>query len=165
MPPTERRKVVVDIHGRNDSSLHMTSPEDKTLLGIDYGERRIGVAKSDPTGLIASPVTTLEVSSRKQAVARLLDLIAEFKPVGLVVGYPLLAGGGKSKKCEQVDEFLNMLSKSYSGPIYTEDERYSSTEAADIVHAHGKRVGKDKKRIDRLAAVIILQRYLDEHRG
>jgi len=142
----------------------MTNPTDKTLLGIDYGERRIGIAKSDPTGLIASPVTTLEVRSRKEAVAAIVGLIEEYHPVGLVVGYPLLTSGDKSKKCEQIDRFLDLLSKSYSGPIYREDERYSSTEAADIIHAHGQRVGKDKKRIDRLAAVIILQRHLDEHR-
>lgn len=142
----------------------MTDQTDKTLLGIDYGERRIGIAKSDPTGLIASPVTTLEVRSRKEAVAALLDLIKEYQPTGLVVGYPLLTSGDKSKKCEQIDRFLEILSKSYDGPIYREDERYSSSEAADIIHAHGQRIGKDKKRIDRLAAVIILQRYLDEQR-
>ncbi|MCB2230502.1 Holliday junction resolvase RuvX [bacterium] len=142
----------------------MIDQTNKTLLGIDYGERRIGIAKSDPTGMIASPVTTLEVRSRKEAVAALLDLIKEYQPTGLVVGYPLLTSGDRSKKCEQIDRFLEILSKSYDGPIYREDERYSSSEAADIIHAHGQRIGKDKKRIDRLAAVIILQRYLDEHR-
>ncbi|MDX9856245.1 MAG: Holliday junction resolvase RuvX [candidate division Zixibacteria bacterium] len=142
----------------------MTNTSDKTFLGIDYGERRIGIAKSDPTGLIASALTTLVVRSRQHAVDELLRLIAEYEPAGLVVGYPLLPSGDKSKKCEQIDRFLLLLQKSFTGPIYREDERYSSTEAADIIHAHGKRTGKDKKRIDRLAAVIILQRFLDENR-
>ncbi len=142
----------------------MTNTSDKTFLGIDYGERRIGIAKSDPTGLIASALTTLVVRSRQHAVDELLRLIAEYEPTGLVVGYPLLPSGDKSKKCEQIDRFLLLLQKSFTGPIYKEDERYSSAEAADIIHAHGKRTGKDKKRIDRLAAVIILQRFLDENR-
>ncbi|MBD3403829.1 Holliday junction resolvase RuvX [candidate division GN15 bacterium] len=143
----------------------MTAATDRTLLGIDYGARRIGVAKSDPTGLIASALTTLEVKSDTDAVAALLELIAEYRPAGLVIGYPLLASGDKSDKCAEIDRFLALLEKSYHGPIYREDERYTSSEASDIIHAHGQRVGKDKRRIDRLAAVIILQRYLDEHPG
>lgn len=134
---------------------------DRTYLGIDYGKRRIGIAKSDPTGLIASAVTTLEVRSTKDAVRQIADLVEEYTPVGLVIGYPLHTSGEKSKKCVEIDGFVEKLANHYRGPIYKEDERYSSTEAADIVHAHGQRTGKDKKRIDRLAAVIILQRFLD----
>lgn len=135
---------------------------DRTYLGIDYGRRRIGVAKSDPTGLIASAVTTLEVKSEAEAVNQLVGLIDEYAPAGLVIGYPLHISGDTSEKCIEIDRFLEKLSNHYRGPIYKEDERYSSTEAADIIHAHGQRTGKDKKRIDRLAAVIILQRFLDQ---
>ena len=59
--------------------------EDQTLLGIDYGERRIGVAKCDPLGIIASALTTLEVKSQRQALDQLARLIDEYQPVGLVV--------------------------------------------------------------------------------
>ena len=135
---------------------------DRTYLGIDYGKRRIGIARSDPTGLIASAVTTLEVKSEADAVNQLVRLIDEHTPTGLVIGYPLHTSGEKSDKCLEIDRFLEKLSNHYRGPIYKEDERYSSTEAADIIHAHGQRTGKDKKRIDRLAAVIILQRFLDQ---
>jgi len=136
--------------------------EDKTLLGIDYGERRIGVAKCDMMGIIASAVTTLEVRSQKQALEELQGLIEEYKPVGLVMGYPLLASGDKSDKCVTIDRFVDKLRLIFDGPVHLVDERYSSVEAVDIIHAHGKKVGQDKRRIDRLAAVIILQRYLDE---
>lgn len=136
--------------------------DDQTYLGIDYGSRRIGVAKSDPTGLIATAVGTLEVKSVADALRKVDGMIREHEPDGIVVGYPLGLSGEKSKKCEEIDRFVEKLRGVYAGPIYLWDEGYSSIEAADIVHAHGKRVGKDKKRIDRLAAVIILQRFLDE---
>jgi putative Holliday junction resolvase len=135
---------------------------DKTLLGIDYGERRIGVAKCDRMGIISSALTTLEVKSAREALAKLLTLIDEYKPVGLVIGYPLHASGDLSDKCVVIDRFIEKLSEVFEGPIHRVDERYSSVEAADIIHAHGKKVGQDKRRIDRLAAVIILQRFLDE---
>jgi putative Holliday junction resolvase len=140
----------------------VTDLEDKTRLGIDYGERRIGIAKCDPMGIIASALTTLEVRSQKQALEKLQELIEEYQPVGLVIGYPLLASGDKSDKCLTIDRFVAKLERIFSGPIDRVDERYSSVEAAAIIHAHGKKVGQDKRRIDRLAAVIILQRYMDE---
>jgi len=136
---------------------------DKTFLGIDYGERRIGLAKSDPTGLIASALKTLEVSSLKDAIAQIKIEIDEYEPNGIVVGYPLLPSGDRSTKCDVIDTFIDKLNAVYNGPIYKEDEIYSSGEAEKVIHAHGKRIGKDKKRIDRLAAVIILQRFLDDN--
>jgi putative Holliday junction resolvase len=140
----------------------MTAQLDRTFLGIDYGERRIGVAKSDPTGLIASALTTLEVKSDAEALRALQSIITEYEPDGLVIGYPLLASGARSSKCEVVDKFIEKLRAFYAGPIHRVDERYSSVEAAGVIHAHGKKVGQDKRRLDRLAAVIILQRFLDE---
>jgi putative Holliday junction resolvase len=134
----------------------------RTFLGIDYGERRVGIAKSDPTGLIASALTTLETRSLRDAVAQISTLIKEHEPDGIVVGYPVQLSGERSEKCKDVDAFVMKLAEIYDGPIHTVDESYSSVEAADVVHAHGQRVGKDKRRLDRLAAVIILQRFLDE---
>ena len=135
----------------------------RTFIGIDYGERRVGLAKSDPTGLIASALTTLEVRSAAEAIKKIVALIGEYDPDGLVIGYPLYASGDKSDKCHEIDRFIEELQKSYQGPIHRVDERYSSKEAAEIIHAHGKKIGQDKGRVDRLAAVLILQRFLDEH--
>jgi len=135
---------------------------DKTFIGIDYGERRIGLAKSDPTGLIASALTTIEINSQRDAIEQLENIFAEYQPNGLVIGYPTHQSGDKSKICLQIDKFIEKLSKIYNGEIFKVDEKYSSKEAISIIHAHGKKIGQDKKRIDRLAAVIILQRFLDE---
>lgn len=135
---------------------------DRTILAIDYGTKRIGLAKSDPMAVIASALKTLEVRSISEAVTMVAQAIAEYEPKTVVVGYPLLASGDKSKKCEEIDQFIAMLSTHYHGPIVRVDEADSSREATSILRAHGQRVRKDKKRVDRLAAVIILQRYLEE---
>jgi putative Holliday junction resolvase len=140
----------------------MTEPTDRTVLAIDYGTRRIGLAKSDPTGLIASPIGTLEVKSKREALEKLKRVLADFVPSVIVFGYPLLASGDKSDKCFEIDRFIEQLLPYITVPVYRVDEAHSSVEAHRIIHAHGKRVGRQKKRVDKLAAVIILQRYLDE---
>lgn len=140
----------------------MTETTDKTLIAIDYGRRRVGLAKSDATGTIASALTTLETKSHKKVLEELARIIDEYQPAGLVIGYPLLASGDRSDLCVEIDGFIGKLKAVFEGPIYKVDEYGSSEEAADIVHAHGKQAGRDKKRIDRLAAVVILQRFLDE---
>jgi len=140
----------------------MTTDLNRTFLGVDYGRRRIGIAKSDPTGFIASALMTLEVNSKEQAVVKLLELIRKYNPDGIVVGYPLLRSGDRGSLCNEIDRFIAGIKKEYDKPIHTVDEYDTSVEAADIIHAHGKKVGQDKRRIDRLAAVLILQRFLDE---
>jgi putative Holliday junction resolvase len=140
----------------------MVASDDKTTLAIDYGLRRIGLAKSDPMGIIASAWDTLEVKSEKQALEKLAAVIAELKPSALVIGYPLNADGSPNEACDKIDSVVEQLKKIYPGPIHKVDEYGTSEEAADVIHAHGKKTGRKKARIDRLAAVIILQRYLDE---
>ena len=139
----------------------MPLAENRRFLGIDYGERRIGLAKSDPSGTIASALITIEVSSMAEAVKKIAEKISEIEPDGIVIGYPLLMSGDKSETCLIIDDLVDKLAEVYDGPIHKVDERWSSAEAADVVHAHGKKIGQDKGRIDRLAAVIILQRFLD----
>lgn len=141
----------------------MNDKYDRTYIGIDYGERRIGIAKSDPTGLIASPLMTIEVKSFDKAAKAIISLVEEWDARKIVIGYPLMPSGDVSKICLRVDSFIKRLNALHPVQIIKEDERYSSQEAADIIHMHGKKVGQDKKRIDRIAAVLILQRYLDEH--
>jgi putative Holliday junction resolvase len=141
----------------------MSPDYNRTFLAIDYGTRRIGLAKSDPMGTIASALATLEVKSIKDALAKLDDIIRAYQPDRLIIGYPVLKSGDKSDKCHEIDSFIEKLKEIFDGPIEKVDEQHSSQEAAGIVHAHGKKAGHDKKRIDRLAAVIILQRYLDDH--
>ncbi len=134
----------------------------RTFLAIDYGVRRIGLAKSDPSGIIATALETLQVKSDDEAIGKLKRTISEIQPSALVIGYPVNANGTMGEACRKVDAFVLRLTKIFDGPIHKVDEYGTSEEAADVVHAHGMKIGKKKARIDRLAAVIILRRFLDE---
>ena len=134
----------------------------KVYLAVDYGIRRIGLAKSDPSGTIASALDTLEVKSEQDAIKKLAPVIDQVHPSALVVGYPLNEDGSLNEACRRVDAFVEKLKKIFPGPIHKVDEFGTTEEAAGIIHAHGKRVGKKKQRVDRLAAAMILQRFLDE---
>ncbi len=142
----------------------MKSVERRNLLAIDYGRRRIGLAKSDELGLIASAYKTIEVNSAKQVFDEITAILAEIKPNGIVIGYPLLPSGDKSKMCDEIDQFIVQLEKLYNGPIHKVDEFGSSGDAVKVITSHGKKSGKRKAAIDRLAAVVILQRYMDGER-
>jgi putative Holliday junction resolvase len=136
---------------------------EKIFIGIDYGDRRIGLARSDPTGLIATGYKTIIFKSANQVIDEIMKDIKESGAVGVVVGYPVaLSGGNKGERCQIVDQFIIRLQKKYDGPVYKVDERYSSTEAETMIHMHNKKIGRKKERIDRMAAAIILQRFLDE---
>jgi putative Holliday junction resolvase len=141
----------------------MSEKDDKTILAIDYGDKRIGLAKSDSTGMISSALDTIEVNSFENAVKKIRQQIEKYEPQQIVIGYPILQSGDKSAKCKQVDKFVERIAEFYLKPIHKVDESWSTEEARDIIHAHGKQTGRKKKRIDKLAATIILQRYLDEH--
>lgn len=141
----------------------MDSQYQRTFLAIDYGKRRIGLAKSDPLGIIASALETIEVISRKDAVAKVRKAIAEYEPKALVIGYPVLASGDRSPMCDEIDRFLGELSAVWKGPVFKVDEDYSSGEAVELIRSTGKKTGRNKGKIDKMAALVILRRYLDEH--
>lgn len=138
---------------------------EKVYLGIDYGERRIGLAKSDPTGLIASAYKTITVKSLNAALREIAEDIAKWQVSGVVVGYPVAEDGGDfGERCLMVDDFIQRLRKYYQGPLYKIDERFSSAEAEQTLHLFHKKIRRDKGRVDRIAAAIILQRFLDEQK-
>jgi len=139
---------------------------ERIYIGIDYGERRIGLARSDPTGLIATAYKTIINDSPVRVVARILDEIASLDAMAVIVGYPVAPDGGTAgERCRMVDDFIARLEKKYPGPVYRVDERGTSAEAENIIHKHGKKIGRKKGRVDRLAAAIILQRFLDEKKN
>jgi putative Holliday junction resolvase len=139
---------------------------DTIYIGIDFGGRRIGLARSDPTGLIATAYKTITYRSIKKAVQEITDDIKEFEASGLVVGYPVAPDGGREgESCRRVDDFIERLKKEYDGPIYLMDERYSSAEAEATIHQFNRKIGKNKARVDRMAAAVILQRFLDERKN
>ena len=133
------------------------------IIAIDYGDKRIGVAKSDPLGLLAHGVTTIEWNSDINRPLDILEgIIDEYKASGIVVGLPLNMDDSEGEKAMQVRTFASMLKERCKLPVILFDERLSTVEAHDIMHMQGKKTGKDKKRVDMVAACVILQSYLDE---
>ena len=132
-------------------------------IAIDVGDVRIGVAVSDPAGMIATPVET--VAAGKQAMDRLAEIVAEFEPVECVVGLPLSLSGREGPAAVKVRDFAGRLAERISPvPIRLFDERMS-TMTADSLLRHSKKSGAKKRSvIDQAAATVILQTALDTER-
>lgn len=133
-------------------------------LGIDFGERRIGVALSDPTGTLASPLDTLHKRKSKRMPLRALEEIARAHHVErLVVGLPLGPEGGETEWCVRVREAGDELARRLGVDVEYVDERMTSVWAEDAVRSagHPRSKREEKDRIDAAAAALILQIHLD----
>jgi putative Holliday junction resolvase len=142
-----------------------------TVMGLDFGERRIGVALSDPRRLIASGYATLDRRKTPDYLKALETIIRDEDVAQIVVGYPLRTDGLKKKgdKTEAVDAFIAELEARFKLPVTREDEAFTSSMAQESLRARGglshnrnkfKRE-QDKAAIDRVAACFILQDWLD----
>ncbi len=134
-------------------------------LGIDYGLKRIGLALSDPTGTIASPLETLVRRADKRPPITKLETIARERDVEhLVVGLPLGLDGNETAWCGEVRSLGQRLAARLSLEVSFVDERMTSVRAERAVRASGlpKRKREDKRRIDAAAAQLILQAWLDQ---
>lgn len=137
------------------------------FLGLDYGERRVGVAVSDPTGTIAHPLPTLQRRRGKRPpVAAVAGLAEEHAATGVVLGLPLTPGGEESDWTREVRAFGDAVSQRTGLPVTYVDERMTSLRAERAVRALGlsKHRREEKGRVDAAAAVLILQAYLDSRR-
>ncbi len=134
------------------------------IIGLDYGEKRIGVALSDPTRTIASPLLTLQRRAGKRPPWPDLRRIVEENEVGeAVVGLPLGLSGGESEWTAEVREFGAEIARRFSIPVHFVDERMTSVLAEQAVRGIGlKRSQREEKhRIDAAAAALILRYHLD----
>lgn len=131
------------------------------ILGIDYGERRIGIALSDPLGIIAKPLTVIDRNISTDYISQLLDIVSSKQITNIVVGLPLTMMGGKSKQTEIVLSFIDQLKEVLSIPIITVDERLSSIAAKKSLQEQAIKTGHNKSRIDETSAAIFLQEHLD----
>jgi putative holliday junction resolvase len=134
------------------------------ILGVDFGERRIGLAVSDPTGTIATPLPTLQRRRGKRPpVAQLAQMAREHEVSAIVVGLPLTLAGEESEWTEAVRAFGDALGERAQLPVHYLDERMTSVRAERAVRSMGlpKHRRQEKQRVDAAAAVLILQAYLD----
>jgi putative Holliday junction resolvase len=135
------------------------------LVGIDYGLRRTGLAASDPLGIFASALDTVDST-------KLIDYLKKYaekeRIVRFVVGYPVNLDGSPAEAQAHVDAFLKQLAKAFPDvPVSLEDERFTSVLAHRIMIDGGMKAQqrKDKASVDRISAAIILQGYLDRQNG
>jgi putative Holliday junction resolvase len=147
------------------------------VLGLDFGERRIGVALSDPERMLASGLLTVDRKKQPDFWKPLGEIIAGKKVTAIVVGYPLRTDGLEKPggKTEAVDGFVRELKEHFGLPVHLEDESFTSSMAADSLRGRGtgKNGGRsarnktprdwarEKAEIDRVAACFILQDWLD----
>ncbi len=135
------------------------------ILGIDYGRRRTGLAVSDPLGIFASALDTVDST---KLIDYLKNYAIEERILRFVVGYPVNMDGSPSEALKDVDAFLKQLEKAFPDiPVTREDERFTSVLAHRIMIDGGMKASqrRDKKEVDKISAAIILQSFLDRENG
>ncbi|MGQ4647108.1 Holliday junction resolvase RuvX [Lyngbya aestuarii] len=135
-----------------------------SALGLDLGSKRIGVAGCDGTGLIATGITTIERTSFQQDIAQLRELIEQRQVQVLVVGLPYSMDGTIGPQATKIQKLALKLAAALDLPVEYEDERLSSWEAEELTKTKKRSLSTDKGLIDRKAAALILQRWLDSRR-
>ena len=133
-------------------------------LGLDIGDRWIGVALSDPGGILASPFSIIERIDDGQAIAAITDIINKEQVGQVVVGLPLSLDGTLSGQAEKVNDFAQKLAEHIEIPMEYRDERLTTVMAQRLKRASGGKKSRGKTRYDSQAAALILQSYLDEGR-
>jgi len=128
-------------------------------LGIDYGDRRIGIALSDPLKIISKPLITLKNNSN--FLSKLKNIIEEKDVDVVVVGYPIGMKGQITKQTEKVESFIQLLIENINIKISKVDERLSTVSALHSLIEQGIKTGHNKELIDDTSAAIILQEFLD----
>jgi putative Holliday junction resolvase len=131
------------------------------ILGLDYGEKRIGVAICDELGFTAQGRPTIIRKNKKHDWEILGSLIRDDKVEKIVIGYPVRIDGSEGIQCEKVDRFAALMEATFFLPVVKWPETLSTKEAEEILINSGVRWEKRKKMVDKLAACIILQGYLD----
>ena len=138
------------------------------ILGLDYGDKTVGVAVSDPFGWTAQGLEIIKRNNEneyKQSLGRLSQIIDEYGVEKIVLGYPKNMDNSEGPRCEKTRAYKERLEKRFAGiPVVLWDERLSTVAAYRSLHEGGIAGAKSKQVIDKMAAVHILQGYLDSIR-
>ncbi|MBK1990833.1 Holliday junction resolvase RuvX [Sphaerospermopsis aphanizomenoides BCCUSP55] len=136
-----------------------------SALGLDVGSKRIGLAGCDGTGLIATGITTIERRSFVEDVEQIQEIVNQRRVQVLVVGLPYTMDGSLGFQARHVQKFANRLAKALKLPIEYVDERLTSFQAEQLLIAENRSPSRHKGLIDRKAAALILQQWLDARRS
>jgi putative Holliday junction resolvase len=140
-------------------------PHAGRLLGVDWGDRRIGLALTDELQVLASPLETLVRRAGKRfPMPRLLELIETHRPVGVVVGLPLTGEGTESDSAAAARDTADTIARRTVLPVELWDERMSTARALAVIREQGGSTRGRREDVDALAAAILLQHFLDARR-
>jgi len=131
-------------------------------MGLDIGDKRIGVAVSDPSLILASPLKTINRKDDESAVFEIRALLKQYDVGKLVIGLPYLMDGSVGEQARKVMEFVAGLKEQADVETVMQDERFTSVTANYMLREAGKKRDRLRKEIDAAAATVILQSYLDE---
>ncbi|MBV9075458.1 MAG: Holliday junction resolvase RuvX [Acidobacteria bacterium] len=135
------------------------------ILGLDVGARRIGVAVSDPLGLTAQGLETIQRRNRRYDSGELQKVVSAHEIREIVVGNPLRMSGESGTQAEKMEAFAAQLRQTFAMPVHLWDERLTTAEAHRLLDETGIRDSRRKEVIDKMAAVLILQSFLDARRA
>jgi putative Holliday junction resolvase len=147
-----------------DAATLIASPAGRsegTVLAFDFGTRRIGVATGESITRLAHPLTTIEAEANAMRFAEIEKLLAEWRPVLLVVGLPQALDGSAHEMTMRCRRFGNQLSGRFRLPVLFIDERFTSAEAEGILRSSSRSTRGGHRTIDAVAAQVILQSYFD----
>ncbi|MBM4406673.1 MAG: Holliday junction resolvase RuvX [Chloroflexi bacterium] len=131
------------------------------ILALDVGTKTIGVAASDPTGSLATPITVIRRARAKEDIRQVIDLAKRYEAERIVIGLPISMSGAPSEQTRLVEAFVRELRVATPLPIETFDERLTTVEAERRMREAGLSARKRRANIDAMAAMVLLQGYLD----
>lgn len=165
MTAEQQDKTVHGLTFEDVTAFFAVLPRGQRLIGIDAGTKTMGLALSDVNRGIASPLETIKKVKFKEDAARLLELCAEHRIVGLVLGLPINLDGSEGPRAQSTRALARNLNKLSVLPILLWDERLTTAEAERMLIAADQTRKRRAEVIDKLAATIILQNVLDRMRG
>jgi putative Holliday junction resolvase len=135
----------------------------RKILAVDIGERRVGLALSDELGMLAHPFKTLQWSGLLNFITSIKQIITSENIDKLVIGIPYTLNGGLSEKTTEIKKIVDQIRNQIDVEVIEIDERLTTKMAIQALHAVGKKPSKNRNTIDQVAAVYILQSYLDRN--
>jgi len=131
------------------------------ILGLDYGSKRIGTAVSDELGITAQALSVIERKSLEKDLEAITKIFQSYSIEKIVVGFPVRLDGTEGIQCEKVERFADYLSAEFKVPVVKWDESLSTWEAEAVMLEAGVKKKKQRKIVDKIAAGLILQSYLN----
>ena len=140
----------------------MNQPElHSRIMGLDVGSKTIGVAVSDPLGITAQGLDTIRRGNKRQDFEALAHLLRQYNVQAIVVGLPLRLSGAEGRQSEKIRQFADELRKRFQLEVYLWDERLTSSQANRILREAELSIRKRGEAVDRMAAILILQSWMD----